>query len=304
MRRGARRWARWHSTCRALICSSSAACGRSSRMPTSPEQRPLQPTHLAYVIYTSGSTGTAQGRHGGASAAVQPRCRLQIATSLGRSDDSVGCCSHSSRFDASVWEICAMLLVGGRLMVLRGQLSLVAADWLQRCMRTRRTVTHATSGCVLPTIAARRAFRDTCTMYVMFGGEALRPRRGATSLGRRGVLGQHCMARPRARYAPATAAMPQRMLGRSVPIGRPIANTQIYILDRHGRPTPVGVSGEIYIGGAGVARGYLNRPELTAERFVPDPFSVRPERGCIARGIWGGSCRTGTLSFWAATIIR
>jgi acyl carrier protein len=68
-----------------------------------------------------------------------------------------------------------------------------------------------------------------------------------------------------------------RSAGGAQTIGRPIANTQIYILDPHGNPTPIGVPGEIYIGGAGLARGYLNRPELSAERFIPNPFSI--ERG-------------------------
>ena len=60
----------------------------------------------------------------------------------------------------------------------------------------------------------------------------------------------------------------------SVPIGRPIANTQVYILDAHGEPVPIGVLGELHVGGAGLAREYINRPDLTAEKFIPDPFSA------------------------------
>src|ERR1019366_2634428 len=82
-----------------------------------------------------------------------------------------------------------------------------------------------------------------------------------------------------------------------VPIGRPISNTQIYILDPHGQPVPIGVTGEIYIGGVGVARGYLNRPELTAERFLPDPFSADKTARMYKTGDLGRYLADGNIEY-------
>src|SRR5205085_244508 len=84
---------------------------------------------------------------------------------------------------------------------------------------------------------------------------------------------------------------------RSIPIGRPIGNTQVYILDRHLHPVPIGVPGELYIGGAGVARGYLNRFELTAEKFIPDPFSDRPDARLYKTGDLVRYLADGTIEF-------
>ena len=110
-------------------------------------------------------------------------------------------------------------------------------------------------------------------------------------------------------YGPTEAAIdvtawpcPAGLTSGIVPIGRPISNTQIYLLDRNGQPVPLAAVGEIYIGGAGVARGYLSRAELTAERFlmIRSDEGVRLRaRGCTGRGIWGGTWRMGISSFWA-----
>ena len=90
----------------------------------------------------------------------------------------------------------------------------------------------------------------------------------------------------------------------TVPIGRPIVNTRLYVLDQQLRPVPIGVPGELFIGGEGVARGYFHLPELTQERFLADPFCSDPRRTCIAQGTRCGIVVTGRSNFWAGLISK
>src|SRR5215475_7964258 len=136
--------------------------------------------------------------------------------------------------------------------------------------------------------------------YLLVGGDVLDP--GVIGRVLRGKAPEHLLNG----YGPTettTFATTQEInlemceRGRSIPIGRPIGNTRVYILDGAGEPVPVGVTGEIYIGGAGVARGYLNRPELTAERFVADPFTQEPGVRMYKTGDLGRWRTDGNIEF-------
>ena len=247
------------------------------------------PDNLAYVIYTSGSTGTPKG------ALVTHRGLinyLRWAEGAYTVAAGGGGPLHSSiAFDLSVTSVFAPLIAGATVTL---ALDGAAGDGLARELRdggpfsfVKVTPSHlqALSWQVPPATFAAR------TAALVVGGEALyaedlRSIRDAApglriynEYGPTETVVGSC-AFEVTRSAPATGA---------VPIGRPIANTQVYVVDRGGRLVPPGVDGELLIGGVGVARGYLNRPDLTAERFVPDPFGA-------AAG--GRLYRTGDIVRW------
>jgi len=227
------------------------------------------PRNLAYVIYTSGSTGTAKG------VLVEHRSVCNLAAYVVRLFE-LDAASRvlqfaSPSFDASVWDFFIAWLSGGRLY-LPGPDTLLAGRSLLELLDSQAITTASLPPSVLAGLppASLPALRMLCASAESCPGEVVLRWSGG-----------RCFFNA---YGPTEATVCATMMrctadcGSPVPIGRPIANTQIYILDSHLQPVPVGVPGELYIGGAGLARGYLNRPELTAERFIPNPFVAQGTR--------------------------
>ena len=239
----------------------------------------LTPSHLAYVIYTSGSTGRPKGvmnEHRGLSHLVSAQGAL-----FGVGPESRVLQFASLSFDASVWEV-AMALGHGASLHLASRSELMPGRPLLETM-SRHAITHVT----LPPSslsACEEAEGEWTTPTVIVAGEAIGAKDASRWSSRVALYNA---------YGPTEttvcATVHRCQPGESsVPIGRPIANMRVYILDGQGQPVPVGVTGEIHIAGAGLARGYLNREELTAERFVADPYSEGS----------GRMYRTGDLGRW------
>jgi amino acid adenylation domain-containing protein len=255
----------------------------------------LTPEHLAYVIYTSGSTGAPKG------VMVQHTnvVRLFTATEgwFNFSADDVWTLFHSCAFDFSVWEIWGALLYGGRLITVPNDIVRSPEDFYHLVCLGKVTVLNQTPGAFRQLIAAQAKSEESHQLrHVIFGGEALevatlKPWYEQNRDPRTRLINMYGITETTVHvtYRPLKRHDIERRGGS--PIGRRIPDLRIYILDERREPVPVGVAGELYIGGAGVARGYLNRPELTAERFLKDPFT--PETGVRMY-------RTGDLGRWQA----
>ncbi len=228
--------------------------------------------HLACVIYTSGSTGKPKG----VAILHHAIARLALNTDyihLGPGDRIAH--ASSPAFDATTFEVWGALLTGAALVVISREVALAPAMLAEEVRRRGVTAMFLTTALFNEVVReAPQVARDL--RWLLFGGEAVTPQRVREALAAAG---------PELRlvhlYGPAEGttlatwhhveSVPE---GRTVPIGGPVANTRVWLLDPLLRPVPVGTPGELCIGGDGLARGYLGRPDLTAERFVPSPFEA------------------------------
>ncbi|MER5498184.1 amino acid adenylation domain-containing protein [Streptomyces sp. NPDC002561] len=252
------------------------------------------PDDLAYVIYTSGSTGTPKG--------VQVSHRnfadfLMSADAAfprtGRGHGSV--LLSSIAFDLPIPSLFLPLVQGESVVIMEESgpagVGMLAAAFARGEHFSTVKLTPSHLELLLEALEGSDALLDVGTLVV--AGEPF-----TADLARSAAAGCASYTVVLNEYGPTETTvgatlyevapgMPAR--SGTLPIGRPMANTQLYVMDGHGRPAPVGVPGELWVGGAGVARGYLNRPELTAERFVPHPFSDDPDARVY---------RTGDLVRW------
>ncbi len=264
---------------RHLVIAEAEAEALPEHNPTDLDRRtPLQVDHPAYVIYTSGSTGTPKGvvaTHRGIAALAEAQ-----TDRLGLSPRARVLQFASLNFDASLWEIVMALASGAGLVLLPPD---ALSGPALRTTLVEQRISHAL---LSPTVLATlEPGHDLPLATLIVGGEACPPALAeAWSQGRRLINA----------YGPTEttvcATMSAPLSGGPAPIGSPIAGSRVYLLDAGLEPVPMGVSGELYIAGAGLARGYLDRPGLTAERFVADPYGPPGSR----------MYRTGDLAYWRA----
>lgn len=233
----------------------------------------LDENHLAYVIYTSGSTGTPKGvqiPHGALSNFL-----LSMGQTFPLTTDDVFLAVTTLSFDIAALELYLPLIRGAKLVVTPREVVMDGSQLLNRLHETQTTIIQATPATWWVLLEA--GWKGSPTLKILCGGEAM-PSSLAYELldcgqGLWNLYGPTETTIWSSYYSfPADTGIVEK-----IPLGRPLANTQLYVLDSHRRLAPPGSPGELHISGAGLARGYLKRPELTKEKFVANPFNPNPE---------------------------
>ncbi len=241
----------------------------------------------AYVLYTSGSTGRPTGvvvEHGGAAALIEATLRV-----FDENDLAVTAFTVSAGFDISVLELFAPLAAGGKVVLLPDGLALGGEG-------AREGVTFVSTVPTVMAELARSGALPASLRAVALGGETLSGELVAALRAARPGLRVYNIYGPTEVTVYATLGLVPE--GDPAPaIGRPIEGRRVYALDAHARPALAGQPGELYVGGVGVARGYVGRPGLTAERFLPDPFSPEPGARMYRTGDFARRRPDGSFSF-------
>ena len=268
------------------------------RLTAYPSINPAMPSHseaAVHITYTSGSTGQPKG------VIIPHRAIGRVALNNGWANLSIGdrfAYISNPAWDANTLEVWAPLL-NGACVVAIDQATALAPERLKQCLRAQGV------NAIWLTVGLFNQYADILAetlrqfRYLLVGGDALDPRVIAR------VLRDNPPQRLINGYGPTETTVFATTYeiaeaseeAKSIPIGRPISNTRIYILDAFHQPVPIGVTGEIHIGGAGVALGYLNRPDLTAERFLADPFSAQPGAQMYKSGDLGQYLPDGRIEF-------
>ena len=273
-----------------LVCldTDAAVLGQQS---TDEPASTATATDLAYVIYTSGSTGRPKGVQITHYTLLNLIFWHQHAFEITPADRATQMTSPA--FDATGWELWPYLTIGAQVRIIDEEVRVSPPslrDWL---------VQHAITICFLPTALAESVIglkwpAETALRYLLTGADTLRrypsPDLPFAFINNYGPTESTVVAT----YG---RVLPSKNTDTPPSIGRPIANTQIYILDEQLRQVPVGVPGELYIGGTGLAKGYLNRPELTRERFIPHPFSDKPGERLYKTGDMARFLPDGQIAF-------
>ncbi|MDY7021521.1 MAG: amino acid adenylation domain-containing protein, partial [Cyanobacteriota bacterium] len=256
---------------------------------------------LAYIIYTSGSTGKPKG------VAIEHPSLINFSRAAVQSYELTGCDRilqfASINFDTSVEEIYPCLISGGTLVLRTDDMLSSVRQFLQTCREWRLTVLD------LPTVYWQQIVTELAIgnvtlpeqlKLVIVGGERVSPesmQTWQTYVGNRPQLLNTYGPTEATVVATTYPITATTTINNEVPIGKAIANLQTYILDSCLQPLPIGIPGELHIGGAGLARGYLNRPDLTVEKFISHPFSNRPEAKLYKTGDLARYLPDGNIEF-------
>ncbi|HYH80100.1 MAG TPA: amino acid adenylation domain-containing protein [Longimicrobium sp.] len=262
---------------------------------TNPGRAGLSPDNLSYVIYTSGSTGRPKGVMNTHRGVVNRLAWMQAMHGLAEGEAVLQNSSFS--FDASVFEVFWPLSVGGRLVLVRPEAHKDPAYLIETIRGEGVTTAYFVCSMLQYFLENEGAERCTGLTRVLCGGEAL-----SSALARR--VGERLpWATLYNLYGPSESAVSLTTpvstgeAAAVVPVGRPVANVRVYIVDERGDPAPVGVPGELYVGGVQMARGYVDRPSLTADRFVPDWLGHRAGGRLYRTGDLGRWRPDGTIEF-------